>query len=167
MKNRYLALSFLFLFLSINSFSQSTSINKIKTYLKTNYPTTSTTSRNFIFNAIDLNDDGKDEFLVGLIGGDWCGSGGCTMLVLNSSYKLITRMTVVNYPVFVGAPGGKEVTKGYSNIYIQNNDGSVAKMEWDGKKYPSNPSVTSKVDKRVLNGKFKFLDIKKQKQFKF
>ena len=76
-------------------------------------------------------------------------------------------MTVVNDPIYVGAPGGKEVTKGYSNIYIQNRNGSVAKMAWNGKKYPTNPTVAPKVDKKIIAGKYKFLNIAKQKKFTF
>ena len=76
-------------------------------------------------------------------------------------------MTVVEYPVYVGAPGGKEVTKGFANIYIQNRDGSVAKMAWNGKKYPTNPSVAPKTDKKIIAGKYKFLNSANQKQFTF
>lgn len=139
----------------------------IITYLKTNYNDASETSRHFIYNAVDLNDDGKDEYLVGLIGSDWCGSGGCTVLILDKNFKLNTRITVVEYPVYVGAPGGKEVTKGFANIYIQNRDGSVAKMAWNGKKYPTNPSVAPKTDKKIIAGKYKFLNSANQKQFTF
>lgn len=136
-------------------------------FLKTNYNDASETSRHFIYNAVDLNDDGKDEYLVELTGGDWCGSGGCTVLILDKNFKLNTRMTVVNAPIYVGAPGGKETTKGYSNIYIQNRDGSITKMAWNGKKYPTNPSIATKVDKKIIVGKFKFLNIADQKQFTF
>lgn len=150
------------------SFAQTVSApNQIINFLKKNYASASETSRHFIYNAIDLNDDGKDEYLVGLIGGDWCGSGGCTMLVLDRNMKLNTKMTVVNYPVYVGAPGGKETTKGYSNIYIENRDGNVVKMAWNGKKYPTNPSVAPKVAKKTIDGKFKFLNIEEQDQLTF
>lgn len=158
----------LLLLFSMGLSAQKKSVpNSIITYLKANYADASETSRHFIYNAIDLNDDGKEEYLVGLIGGDWCGSGGCTLLIFTNTIKLNTRMTVVEYPVYVGAPGGKEVTKGYSNIYIQNRDGSVAKMAWNGKKYPTNPSVAPKVDKKIINGKFKFLNIAEQDQLTF
>lgn len=139
----------------------------IVAFLKTNYNDAPETGRHFIYNAVDLNDDGKDEYLVELIGGYWCGSGGCTVLILDKNFKLNTKMTVVNDPIYVGAPGGKETTKGYANIYIQNRDGSVAKMAWNGKKYPTNPSVAPKVDKKIVVGKFKFLNIAEQKQLAF
>jgi len=168
MKKLFVVLLGLFLGTSTISFAQTKSVsNSIITYLKANYNDASETSRNFIYNAVDLNDDGKDEYLVELIGGDWCGSGGCTVLILDKNFKLNTRMTVVNDPIYVGAPGGKEVTKGYSNIYIQNKDGSVVKMAWNGKKYPTNPSVATKTDKKIIAGKYKFLNIGEQKQFSF
>lgn len=168
MKNLFMVILGIFLSTTGFSFAQNKSVPEgIIAYLKTNYNDASETSRHFIYNAIDLNDDGKTEYLVGLIGGDWCGSGGCTMLILDKNYKLNTRMTVVEYPVYVGSPGGKEVTKGYSNIYIQNRDGSVAKMTWNGKKYPANPSVATKTDRKIIAGKHKFLDIEKQEQLTF
>jgi uncharacterized protein YlaI len=40
-------------------------------------------------------------------------------------------------------------------------------MAWNGKKYPTNPSVATKTDKRIITGKFKFLDIEKQEQLTF
>jgi hypothetical protein len=148
-------------------FAQGEPVESIIKFLRTDKNYSSAGSRNFIYNAIDLNDDGKDEYLVGLTGMDWCGSGGCTMLVFDHNVKLNTRMTVVEYPVYVGAPGGSEVTKGYSNIYIENRDGTVSKMAWNGTKYPTNPSVAPKVDKSILKDKFKFLNIQEQDQVSY
>lgn len=160
-----LNITFLF-FGSAFLFAQSVEESVIN-FLKTDKNYASSESRNFIYNAVDLNDDGKDEYLVGLMGMDWCGSGGCTMLVLTNNFKLNTRMTVVEYPVYVGAPGGSEVTKGYSNIYIENRDGTVSKMAWNGAKYPTNPSVAPKVDKSIVKDKFKFLNIQEQVQVSY
>jgi uncharacterized protein (UPF0254 family) len=67
-------------------------------------------------------------------------------------------MTVVEFPLYIGAPASPEVTKKYSNIYIQNRDGSVAKMAWNGVKYPTNPSTAPKVNKKIIDGKYKFLN---------
>jgi hypothetical protein len=149
----------LFIGISTIATAQDEALNSIKKFLRTTYPKTYETSRNFIFNEIDLNDDGKNEYIVGLTGGDWCGSGGCTMLVLTNAFKLNTKMTVVEFPVYIGAPASTEVTKKYSNIYIENRDGSVAKMAWNGTKYPTNPSTAPKVNKKVINGKYKFLNM--------
>lgn len=168
MKKSFIAVFGFFLGTTTIGFAQTKSVSDaIISFLKTNYDNASETSRHFIYNAVDLNNDGKDEYLVELIGGDWCGSGGCTVLILDKNFKLNTRMTVVNDPIYVGKPEAKEVTMGYANIYIQNRDGSVAKMAWNGKKYPTNPTVAPKVDKKIIAGKFKFLNIAKQKQLTF
>jgi hypothetical protein len=148
----------LFIGISTMTTAQIDALSSIKKFLKTTYPKTYETSRNFVYNEIDLNDDGKNEYVVGLIGGEWCGSGGCTMLVLTNTFKLNTKMTVVEFPLYIGAPASPEVTKKYSNIYIQNRDGSVAKMAWNGVKYPTNPSTAPKVNKKIIDGKYKFLN---------
>ena len=53
---------------------------------------------------VDLKDDGKQEVIVYLIGPNWCGSGGCSALILaplGESYKVITRTTVTQLPIRV------------------------------------------------------------------
>lgn len=45
----------------------------------------------------DLNGDGKAEAIVYLIANQWCGSGGCTALVLtqsDTSWVLVTKITI-------------------------------------------------------------------------
>ncbi len=49
---------------------------------------------------VDLNGDGKKEVIVYLLG--WCGSGGCSTLILepkDSSYTVVTEMTVTQLPI--------------------------------------------------------------------
>lgn len=51
---------------------------------------------------VDLKDDGEREAIVYLADRDWCGSGGCTTLVLvptGSGYKLINKITVTRLPI--------------------------------------------------------------------
>lgn len=51
---------------------------------------------------VDLNDDGTKEVIAYITGRDWCGTGGCTMLILipeGGSYKAITRVPAVRLPV--------------------------------------------------------------------
>jgi hypothetical protein len=168
MKKSFVIIFGLYLGISTICIAQSKSVPEtIIAFLKTNYNDTSENSRHFIYNAVDLNADGEDEYLVELIGSDWCGSGGCTLLVLDHNFKLNTKITIVNDPVYVGTSNNKETNIGYANIYIQNKDGSVAKMVWNGNKYPSNPSIEPKTDKKNIIGKFKFLNSTEQKQLKF
>jgi len=63
----------------------------------------SANERNTRYSAafVDLKDDGTEEVIVYLLSPDWCGSGGCSVLILEpagGSYKIITRTTVRNLP---------------------------------------------------------------------
>ena len=93
-------------------------------------------SRKFVFFEYDLNDDGQKEIFVGLTGPYFCGSGGCSPMLLDSQGKVITKFSVSEYPIVVD----NAKTNGWKDLFIQ----SGAKhhiLKFDGKKYPSNPSV--------------------------
>src|SRR5215831_249939 len=52
--------------------------------------------------ATDLNGDGTKEVVVYVTGRSWCGSGGCTMLVIaptESTYRVIARVPLVRLPI--------------------------------------------------------------------
>jgi len=92
---------------------------------------------------VDLRDDGTQEVIVYLI--DHCGSGGCVTLILvpkGSSYEVVTEVSIGWPPIRVLATkshgwhdigvwvaGGGEV-RGYE-----------ARLSFNGKRYPSNPST--------------------------
>jgi putative lipoprotein len=140
---------------------------KIKQVLAKNYGTTPAADRKFLYNAVDLNDDGKNEYLVALVGSTFCGNAGCTMLVLNNKYGINTRMSIVQFPVYVGPPASKEVTKGYSNIYVSTKGVGYVKMAWNGSKYPTNPSTSPKISDKMIEGKYAFLNEGSQEQYNF
>ena len=94
---------------------------------------------------VDLNGDGKNEVIIHLAGRSWCGSGGCPTLVLASeasSYRVITKITITQPPIRVltGA------SHGWRNISVWVQGGGIqpgyeAELRFNGKNYPSNPSV--------------------------
>ena len=94
---------------------------------------------------VDLKEDGKQEALVYLLGPEWCGSGGCSCLILapsGSSFKIITRTTVTQLPVSL-LP---EKTNGWRDLAVGVGGGGIqpgyeARLKFNGKKYPSNPTV--------------------------
>jgi hypothetical protein len=96
-------------------------------------------ARRFVFYETDLNDDGKNEVLVGFTGMNWCGSGGCTALLLSSDGDLITHFTVAGFPFTVL----DEKTQGWKNLSVYSG-GADRLLKWDGKSYPKNPSVAPK-----------------------
>jgi putative lipoprotein len=112
--------------------------------------------------VVDLNDDGKQEYLVGLTGSTFCGNAGCVMLVLNNKFAVNTRLNIVQFRVYVGPPASKEVTKGYRNIYVSTKGIGYVKMAWNGSKYPTNPSLAPKVTQSTISDKFAFLNEQNQ-----
>ncbi len=94
---------------------------------------------------VDLNGDGKLEAIVYLTGRNWCGSGGCTMLLLKpkgSSFAVITRVTIVRPPIRVL----NSTSNGWHNLAVWVPGGGIdpgyeAELRFDGKTYPTNPSV--------------------------
>jgi hypothetical protein len=94
---------------------------------------------------IDLNNDKQDEVIVYLMGPKWCGSGGCTVLILLSkgpTFQVLTRITVVRRPVRVLAA----TSNGWHNLGVWVQGGGVlagyeAILKFDGKGYPSNPTL--------------------------
>jgi hypothetical protein len=94
---------------------------------------------------VDLRDDGMQEAIVYLTGVGWCGSGGCTTLVLapnGSFFKVITKITITKLPIRVLATK----SHGWHDISVVARIDGVeptyeAKLSFNGKSYPSNPSV--------------------------
>ncbi len=93
-------------------------------------------SRKFCFFEFDLNEDGAREVFVGLSGPYFCGTGGCTLFLLNNAGQLINKFTVAGMPVIIG----KNKTKGWTDLIIYSNRKDRV-VQFDGKQYPSNPSL--------------------------
>ncbi len=103
---------------------------------------------------VDLNGDGQPEAIVHLAGSGWCGSGGCETLILvrdGDSWRLLTMIAITNPPIRVLA----RRSNGYRSIgvWVQGggtHPGYEAELRFDGKAYPSNPTVPPA---RPLTGK--------------
>ena len=93
-------------------------------------------SRKFIIFEFDLNGDSINEIFAGLTGPYFCGSGGCTIYLFNNDGTVLTRFTVADYPIVVS----DSKTMGFKDLIIKSN-GQNHLMKFDGKKYPSNPSL--------------------------
>ena len=89
------------------------------------------------------------------------------MLVVNSVFKVITSMTIVQYPVYVEGTVGKDVTKGYKNLYLSTGGKGMVKMVWNGKSYPTNPSLAPAIGKSVVAGKVELLKATDQATYSF
>ncbi|MGB7552731.1 MAG: hypothetical protein WBM04_00045 [Candidatus Korobacteraceae bacterium] len=121
---------------------------RLKTFLRT-YLTRSDAGTEkmtrYLAAFANLTDNGEGQVVVYLQGRQWCGTGGCTTLILvpeDSSYKVISSITVGWPPVRVL----RTKTKGWHDLGIWVQGGGIqtgyeADISFDGKAYPSNPSI--------------------------
>lgn len=93
-------------------------------------------SRKFIFFEYDLNEDGNKEIMVGFSGPYFCGSGGCTQMILDNMGNVISRFTVSDYPVVID----NTKSNGWKDLFILSG-GKYRVIKFDGKTYTSNPSM--------------------------
>lgn len=108
----------------------------------------------YYYNNIDLNGDNIEELFVYLLGQSVTGSGGSTALIVDKeSNKVISDFSLVQNPIIIS----KEKTNGWNDIIMQVSGGgsklSYVKMKFNGKEYPSNPSIEPLLeDKSVIEG---------------
>lgn len=109
---------------------------------------------------VHLRDDNSQQVIVYLIGHTWCGTGGCQTLILvphDSSYAVLTEMTIVQQPIRVL----DTKSHGWHDLGVWVQGGGIqagfeARLSFDGKEYPSNPTVppaqplTTKVKGRIV-----------------
>ena len=90
-------------------------------------------------------DDGKVVDIVYVSGQRWCGSGGCTLLILEpteSTFKVLGRVTIVQLPVRL-LPS---TNNGHPDIGVSVRGGGIqegyeAVLSFNGERYPRNPSL--------------------------
>ncbi|MDT0575562.1 hypothetical protein RM533_05135 [Croceicoccus sp. F390] len=92
----------------------------------------------------DLDGDGVAETLLYAQSGGWCGSGGCTLFVLqqeNGFYRTISQTTIVRPPVRVLDSS----SNGWRDLAVRVSGGGAAgktvRLSHDGSAYPLNPSI--------------------------
>lgn len=101
--------------------------------------------RKFNFQQIDLNNDGKPETFISFSGSYFCGTGGCSSVLLDENMKAITKFTVTTPPFYID----KASENGWSVIYLKDRN-KWKKLVYSNGKYPSNPSVLKDVEKPDL-----------------
>lgn len=111
----------------------------INDYLKDDLEFLQPNDRKFQFYKIDLNADGKEEIFVRFMSSYFCGTGGCTFLLLDKYGEIITKFSVTSAPIFVEP--SKE--NGWAILLVKDS-GVFKELKFSDGKYPSNPSVLPK-----------------------
>ncbi|OBW41941.1 hypothetical protein AB670_01756 [Chryseobacterium sp. MOF25P] len=123
--------------------SETDSISeKVKAFITSEYlsqndlKTISENDRKFQFFQIDLNNDGLKETFVNFLTPYFCGTGGCSMFLLDNDFKAITKFTVMRTPLYLST----NTENGWKIVYVKDRDG-FKQLVYKNKKYPSNPSI--------------------------
>lgn len=102
-------------------------------------------SKSYVSASVKLHSGPQSQIIVYLTGQEWCGNGGCTTLILEpkgSSYRLISKISVTRLPIRVL----RSTTNGWHDIGVFVAGGGIlpgyeARLRFDGKAYPRNPTV--------------------------
>src|ERR1044071_2771642 len=87
----------------------------------------------------DLNGDGRSETFVYVTDPNYCGSGGCTLVVLSPqrrSYRIVLRSTVTQLPIRLL----RTSTRGWRDIGVTVAGGGItqaylARLKFNGRRY--------------------------------
>jgi len=111
----------------------------LRNYVGPDYESLQEMDKRFQFYQKDLNDDGNMEIFVRLMGPYFCGSGGCTFLLLDKYGEVITKFTVTRAPIFIEP----SKVNGWSLLLVKDS-GVFKELVFENGSYPSNPSVLPK-----------------------
>lgn len=111
----------------------------VNDYLKDDLSFLQAIDRKFQFYKIDLNGNGNNEIFVRFMSPYFCGSGGCTFLLLDKYGEVITRFSVTRAPIFVEP----SKVNGWSLLLVKDS-GVFKELTFQDGTYPSNPSVLPK-----------------------
>jgi hypothetical protein len=107
----------------------------------------------YVSGFADLNGDGRDEALVSLHSGLFCGSGGCALYIYTpagASWREVAELTIVNAPVRLLDTR----TRGWRDLAVHVRGGGMeipheARIRFDGRTYASNPSLSPRLRGRA------------------
>ncbi|MGB0838217.1 MAG: hypothetical protein ACPGRE_08955 [Flavobacteriaceae bacterium] len=128
---RFLSILFVILLVSCSN-KKEVPIVKVQHYLSQTYVDVPKEYRKFEFYSSDLNSDGSLEYFVKLVSPYFCGTGGCSILLLDSQFKLLVKFTVSD--VFYLQT---EMSNGWK-VILTESEGQWRKLEYP---YPNNPSI--------------------------
>lgn len=99
----------------------------------------------YTWNRVDLNGDGRPELVAQVLGPMVCGTGGCPLLIFREPspgrLQLLTRMSLFKEPLIVTEQRHNGWKVLISRVRVDAGHGYSAQLLYDGRTYPTNPSV--------------------------
>lgn len=143
--------------------------DKIKDYLTTEFMTEgdlraiTEDQRKFQLYKVDLNKDGNEEVFINFITTYFCGTGGCTVLLLNSDQELITRFSPTR-TLYV-----EETLENDWRVILTKSEDAWRKLIYENSTYPSNPSMVETTNESPSENAEKMFDAEynKSKTYNF
>jgi len=106
----------------------------------------------YTWGRVDLNGDGRPEVVAQVVGPMFCGTGGCPLLIFREPspgrLQLITQMSLFKDPLIVPERrhnGWKELI---TRVRVDAGTSYYAVLRYDGRTYPTNPSVAPAIPLR-------------------
>jgi hypothetical protein len=107
---------------------------------------------------VNLNAGSSPQVIVYVTGPGWCGSGGCTLLILapeHSSWKVVTRTDIIRPPIRMlrsKTNGWHDLSVFFQGGGVQPQSGYTAKLKFDGKTYAGGevPRLSGKIVGEVV-----------------
>jgi hypothetical protein len=138
--------------------AQSSPADSLHAFLQTTFADARTEwpDTTYVSAFADLDGDGRDEALVSLYSGLFCGSGGCALYIYTpagGSWREVAELTIVNAPVRLLTAR----TRGWRDLAVQVRGGGMeipfeARIRFDGRTYASNPSMAPRLRGRARGG---------------
>lgn len=129
-------------------------------YLKNELKFMKADEREFLLEAADLNGDGKDEYFIGFFTSFYfCGSGGCSVFLLDSDLGLVTGFSVSGESIYIL----NDKTGGWSDLAIFSG-GKYRHLKFSDAGYPENPSLCPAYTGKPENNGTVIFDYEKEKK---
>ncbi|WP_143593626.1 hypothetical protein [Synechococcus sp. 1G10] len=106
----------------------------------------------YAWSRVDLNGDGRPEVVAQVLGTLFCGTGGCPLLIFREPspgrLQLITRMSLFKDPLIVTERRHNRWKELITRVRVDAGTGYYAELRYDGRSYPTNPSVAPAIPLR-------------------
>lgn len=113
---------------------------------------------------VDLNGDRIEDAIVYLEDRDWCGSGGCTVLVFEAmdeidaaemgAFRPAAEISLMHGPIHVSRRRSNQ----WCELVVRDPDGTARVLRYDGETYPTSPTDAPRLRGRWPAGTTLFAD---------